>query len=248
MRPTRPVSALSSCDTKPGGGKNARVAHNEVYDTPYSAINYSGEAAVIEHNLLYDCMKVLHDGGAIYVFGGKGTVLRRNVARDIRDTGGYGASAYYLDETSENCLVEENISFNVAWPSHNHMAKNNTIRRNVFVSPADMKVTFPRSSGYRFEGNVLFAQGGILIENPDGVEHWSKNVLHAATGRVQGVGLRDYSRTGKADAVRGDTVTDDPLFVDGKAGNFGYRPGSPAMERGLPVLEMGQAGKKKKKE
>jgi hypothetical protein len=231
-----------------GGGKNARVVHNEVHDTTYSAINYSGENAVIEGNLLYDCMKALHDGGAIYVFGGKGTILRRNVARDFTDTGGYGASAYYLDETCENCVVEENISFNVAWPSHNHMAKNNTIRRNVFVSPGDMKITLQRSSGYTFEGNVLFAGGKILIENPDGVSTWSKNILHSLAGRYEAFALDQYSRTGKAEAVRGDTVASDPLFVNREQADLRYRAGSPAIERGLPVLEMSRAGRRTGKE
>ena len=231
-----------------GGGRNARVACNEVHDTPYSAINYAGENAVIEHNLLYDCMKTLHDGGAIYVFGGKGTVLRRNVARDFNDTGGYGASAYYLDETSENCIVEENISLNVAWPSHNHMAKDNTIRRNVFVSPGDMKITFQRSSGYTFDGNVLFAQGKILIENPDGIATWSKNILHSATGRYEAFNLNHYARTGPAEAVRGDTITSDPLFVNREKADFTYANGSPAAQLNLPVLEMTQAGRRAKKE
>jgi hypothetical protein len=55
-------------------------------------------------------MKVLHDGAAIYLFAARNCVLRGNVARDIVDTGGYGASAYYLDERSTGCVVERNLS------------------------------------------------------------------------------------------------------------------------------------------
>jgi hypothetical protein len=78
---------------------------------------------VIEHNLIYDCMKVLHDGAAIYMFAATNCVLRGNVARDVPDTGGYGSSAYYLDERSTGCVVERNLSHArrpAHAPSHGH--------------------------------------------------------------------------------------------------------------------------------
>ncbi|GAH89093.1 unnamed protein product, partial [marine sediment metagenome] len=99
-------------------------------------------------------MLELHDGGGIYCFAGKNLVLRGNFIRDIPDTGGYGASAYYLDERSENCLVEGNLSLRVDRPSHNHMANKNTIRNNVFIIDGDARLTFPRSSNYVFEKNI----------------------------------------------------------------------------------------------
>ena len=49
------------------GGRDCTVRHNEVHDCTYSAINYGGTGNVIEANLIYDCMKVLHDGAAIYM-------------------------------------------------------------------------------------------------------------------------------------------------------------------------------------
>ena len=58
---------------------------------------------------------------------GKRVVLRGNYIHDIVDMGGYGASAYYLDEQAEDCLVEGNLSVRVARPSHNHMARKNTL-------------------------------------------------------------------------------------------------------------------------
>ncbi|MHC4426378.1 MAG: right-handed parallel beta-helix repeat-containing protein, partial [Planctomycetota bacterium] len=85
-----------------GGGKDCLINHNEIHDCPYTAVNCGGERNRIEHNLIYRAMKELHDGGGIYCFAGKGLVLRGNFIRDIIDTGGYGASAYYLDERSEN--------------------------------------------------------------------------------------------------------------------------------------------------
>jgi len=227
------------------GGKASTVRNNEVHDCTYSAINYGGEGTVIEANLLYDCMKVLHDGGAIYVFAGKNTVLRRNVARDFTDTGGYGASAYYLDERSEGCVVEENLSVNVGWPSHNHMAKGNTIRNNVFVVAGDAKLTFPRSSDFALEGNVVYATGKITIQNPAAVTSWTNNVLFSKVGKVEGVKLADYAAAGAtAGAPGGTTVTADPLFADVGKEIFTYREGSPALKLGLKPLDPRMAGRR----
>ena len=105
-----------------GGGKDCEISHNHVYDTPYSAVTCGGQDNLIEGNRIHHAMQELHDGAGIYCFGGKGLVLRGNFIYDIVDTGGYGASAYYLDEQCEGCVVEKNLSINVARPSHNHMA------------------------------------------------------------------------------------------------------------------------------
>jgi hypothetical protein len=218
------------------GATDCVVSHNEVHDCSYSAINYGGPRNTIDHNLIYDCMKVLHDGAAIYLFAGKDCAVRGNVARDIVDTGGYGASAYYLDEQSEGCVVEGNLSINVAWPTHNHMARGNTIRDNVFVTDGDLKLTFPRSSGYTLSGNVLYAGGRITIENPDAVTAWSKNLFFSGAGRIEGVKLDQYAKVGPAEAVRGDTRVADPLFEDRAKDDFRYRAGSPASELGLRPL------------
>ncbi|MCY2995424.1 MAG: hypothetical protein NTY19_47300 [Planctomycetota bacterium] len=88
---------------------------------------------------------LFHDGAGIYITFCKRIVLRGNFIYDSIDTGGYGASAYYLDEQAEDCLVEDNLSVRVARPSHNHMARKNTLRNNVFVCAGDATLTFPRS-------------------------------------------------------------------------------------------------------
>ena len=227
-----------------GGGRNNTVSHNEVHNTPYSAINYGGQDNVIEYNLIYDCMKVLHDGAAIYVFAAKNTVLRGNVARDIPDTGGYGSSAYYLDERSEGCIVEGNLSINVQRPSHNHMALKNTIRNNVFIHEGDMRVTFPRSTEFAMEGNVLYATGKIRIDNPTGVTTWKNNVLFSGTGTIEGIKLADYSEAGATARPAGESILADPMFIDLKNGDYRYRPGSPAAKLGLKPIDAARAGRR----
>ncbi|HEX2972695.1 MAG TPA: hypothetical protein VHP11_10200, partial [Tepidisphaeraceae bacterium] len=186
-----------------------------------------------------------HDGGAIYVFAGKNCILRGNVARDIPDTGGYGSSSYYLDERSEGCIVENNLSVNVGRPSHNHMAKNNIIRNNVFITNGDLRLTFPRSTGHVLEGNILYAAGKITFENIDGVATWSKNVMYSAAGQVEGITLKDYSAAGTVPGARGDTLIADPLFIDLAKGDYRYKPESPATKLGLPMTDFSKAGRVK---
>jgi hypothetical protein len=226
-----------------GGGRDCLISHNEIHDCPYTAINCGGERNRIEHNLIYHAMKELHDGGGIYCFAGKDLVLRGNFIHDIIDTGGYGASAYYLDEQSENCLVEGNLSVGILRPSHNHMAKGNTIRNNVFVSNADARITFPRSSNYTFEHNVIQAKGQIVLENPDAITTLRDNVFFSAEGEIQCRRLKDYNQAGSYlfEADR-ENLTADPLIVEFDKGAVRFAASSPALKLGIKPIDVSSAG------
>ena len=225
------------------GGWECVVSHSEVHDTSYSAINYGGKTNRIEFNVIYDCMKVLHDGAAIYLFAGDGCLLRGNVARDLADRGGGPISAYYLDERSTGCVVEENLALRVSWPVHNHMATNNVIRRNVFISAGDMKLTWPRSREFTVAENILRAAGRIQFQRVEGVTNWSRNIFHSEAGRIEQVELRDNSPARTLEGAPGEPVLDDPQFDDWRNGDFRFRPGSPALELGLPVPDFSRAGR-----
>ena len=226
-----------------GGGKDCLISHNEIHDCTYTAINCGGERNRIEHNLIYRAMLELHDGGGIYCFAGKDLILRGNFIRDIIDTGGYGASAYYLDERSEGCLVEGNLSVGIVRPSHNHMAHRNTIRNNIFVNDKDLRITFPRSSDYVFEKNILRAQGKIIFENPDGMTTFRDNVLFSAEGAVQFQKLKDYSRTGSYAIQSSDeNQLADPLLIEYEKGVVRFAADSPASKCGIEPIDVGDAG------
>jgi hypothetical protein len=222
------------------GGTDCAVTHNHVHHTPYSAVNYGGERNTIANNLIDHCMEALHDGAAIYVFAAKNCTIRENVARDIANTGGYGASAYYLDERSEGCVVERNISINVPWPTHNHMARGNTLRHNVFVHDGPMSIRFQKCEAFTFEGNVCYASGPIRVDGPEAVGSAKGNVLFSAAGMVQGVPYKDYSAQRAGPLAWPGSSLADPLFVDLNALDLRYREGSPA--RDLPALDIRQAG------
>jgi hypothetical protein len=225
------------------GGRGNLVAHNEIHDCTYSAINYGGVSNIIANNLIHDCMKVLHDGAAIYLFAGRDCVLRGNLARDIVDTGGYGASAYYLDERSTGCVVEGNVSVRVNWPSHNHMATNNIVRENVFVAAGDARITLPRSSGFAFTRNVLYAPGRIRIENPGGVTNWQGNLFYSGAGKIERVPLKNYSNAGSESGAPDGTAVADPLVEVAANGVVRFRSNSPALQMGLTMPDVSRAGR-----
>ena len=154
------------------------IRRNEIHDTPYSGMGIGGHGTIIEENLLYRCMQVLHDGAAIYVSGAKGNILRRNVARDVVKAGsGYGVSSYYLDEKCRDCIVEKNVSIGVERPSQNHMTINCVLRDNVFIHTGSMSLGFSRCAGHQVTGNTFQLDGKLKLTDPDGVSEWSGNLI-----------------------------------------------------------------------
>ncbi len=226
-----------------GGGRDSLVAHNHVHHAPYSAVTYGGQNSVIEANRIHDAMLELHDGGGIYCFAGKKLILRGNYIYDIIDTGGYGASAYYLDERSEGCVVEGNLSVNVVRPSHNHMAKGNTIRNNVFVNEGDMRLTWPKSSDYRFEKNILWAKGKITFQNREGITTLAGNVLFSGEGKIECNKLNQYTQTGTYEMTpEGSNVQADPKLIAYRDGKVELAADSPARAMGIEPIDVSDAG------
>lgn len=165
------------------GGDGIQFVRNEIHDSPYSGvIGGGGKDCLIEENLVYRAMLVMHDGAAIY--GNlRQSVIRGNVVRDIRPNGkGFGASGYYLDEGSHDCIVERNVCVNVATPTHNHITRGTVLRDNVFISDEDMKVSFQRSEGITFSGNTLHVGGRLQFVCRNAATTWESNRIFRADG------------------------------------------------------------------
>ena len=229
-----------------GGGRDGQICtieHNTIHDTPYTAIACGGDDHRIEHNRIYRAMQVLHDGAGIYITFCKRVVLRGNYIHDIVDTGGYGASAYYLDEQAEDCLVEGNLSVRVARPSHNHMARNNTLRNNVFVCDGDATLTFPHSSDYRLEQNVIVAAGNIRITRPEAISEAVGNIALSKSGKLEGVKMEAYRQTGTQPIEPGGGWRlADPKLIEYESGKVRFAPDSPAGELEIEAIDVSGAG------
>ena len=246
-----------------GSGDNNLISHNELHDTPYSAICYGGDFSTIESNLFYKTMTVLNDGAAIYFGGCKGVVVRGNIVKGSRGQG--PAHAYYMDEKADSCFVEYNLAINTSWPSHNHMTLNCFIRNNVFIDEGDQTLTFPRSFGMTFEKNILIGKE-ITFQAPTGEktpEEMKKGVPEAvwpffdATGITSMLNNIIYSTSGKINLnkqveyqvvetvpleTRDGTIFADPMLKDPVNGDYGFKPGSPAIQLGILPIDVSTAG------
>ncbi len=170
--------ALHGITKLPEGTDGLHLFRNEIHDVTYSGIVCGRDNNLIEQNLIYRVMREMHDGAAIYCSRARNTVLRGNMVRDVVAVGkGFGVSAYYLDEQSENCVVERNVSIGVPRPTHNHLARKNVIRNNVFIVEGDMQLSFQRSADYTFEGNILYVPGKIRITGPGALKVWKDNII-----------------------------------------------------------------------
>ena len=187
-------------------------------------------------------MQVLHDGAGIYITFCKRIVVRGNFIHDIVDTGGYGASAYYLDEQAEDCLVEGNLSVRVARPSHNHMARKNTLRGNVFVCDGDATLTFPRSSDYWLEKNVVVASGTIRITRPEAITEAAGNLLSATRARWKASSWRTTVRPAPSRSVRAGWLLADPKLTEYESGQVRFAPDSPTGELKIEAIDVSRAG------
>jgi hypothetical protein len=170
-------------------GTDGDISHNEVSGCPYTAIHSGGRGMRIEFNILRDFMKELDDGGAIYSFAAKHCIYRGNAAYG---TSGRLAHAYYLDEQSEDSVVEENLAVNTRSPCHNHMARNCVIRRNTFIDDGPSAVLLMRCEGFTFEDNLWVGGGGLTLTMPrQGLKRTSGNRLYPGTGAIRVGWLKD---------------------------------------------------------
>lgn len=220
-------------------GQSNSIAANRIENTLYTAIACGGNGHLIENNVIRNFMQELDDGAAIYITFCKNVIVRHNQV-----IGPHRYSAYYIDEQGENCLIEKNIAFDSSWPSHNHMARNCILRNNVFHSRGEMKLTFPKSSGFIMEKNVLHARGPITISravwwDAAAVEQKAlaampNNIFFSRGGVIE----EDLAGAQTDFAPRDGTVMKDPLFRKPDRGDFSFLPGSPAHELGIKPLVM----------
>lgn len=241
----RPGQVYPSAIGIHSSGVGHSVRHCTIRDTPYTAMLPGSDDCVAEYNLIEGAMKVLHDGAGIYTGFNKGAVIRRNIVRGIQNTGGYGACAYYVDEQGTGARVEENLSDGVEEPLRLHMAKDGLIRGNVFVSPGGLKVSMARSSGFRFERNVLSAQGEIVFSGKrEALALLVENILFSASGKVVRELLDDYATVGREPVGEGDAnVFTEPGFA---SPGRGFAKGSPALATGIVSEPWKGAGRRTK--
>lgn len=111
--------------------RDTRIAYNLVHDMPYTGISIGFEwseiptsqrGCIVENNHVYDVMKLLADGGAIYTLGWQpGTVLRGNHLHDVHRSafahGGAPNNGVFFDQGTKGLHVEKNVIYKTSGES-----------------------------------------------------------------------------------------------------------------------------------
>jgi parallel beta-helix repeat protein len=122
------------------------VRDNVFTEVGYVAIN-AEKNAVIERNIVRDCMKLLNDGGGIAFDNGDGMIIRNNIVQDL--VGNWESSA-------PNFHASYSISFGIYFgniSNKNVLVKHNTVSNCSAGVYMDHTMV---STGNRVEDNVLF--------------------------------------------------------------------------------------------
>ena len=174
-------------DGRPEESGGVVIAENEISGSPYCGIALGGGPHLVEGNVLSNCMRVLRDGAAVYCSRGIGTILRGNTAISCRDN--ELSYAWYLDEWSENCLVEHNLADGFSVPFQFHRAKHCVIRGNRSRSPEAMTIRATMCRDLNFRDNTFEAVGNLYLQtNREETEpsenspfHWENNTFFATS-------------------------------------------------------------------
>ncbi len=223
--------------------KNCTIEHNELHHVPYAAICAGGKNLKIQKNLIYDAMQDLYDGAGIYITFCKNALVKNNFIRDIKDTPGAGTSAYYLDEKSIDCVVEENMEINVPRASHNHIAKNNIFRNNFFIMKEKGWFTMERSEDYTFENNVVVTGTGFDIWDLKFCPNFRNNLLFSGSGTLGTKDIERYAILKEYEIeLKNGNRNEDPQLLSYNNGKVIFAENSPLKEMGIKPIDVSDAG------
>ncbi len=226
------------------GGLRVHLQHNHFHHTAYGCTHLTAAFSRVESNLFHDYMETMLDGGAIYVGFCKGIEVRGNI---VRGPGGTShAHAYYIDERSEDFVIESNLAVNTRWPSHNHRSCNCTIRGNVFLDDGDSLISLLVCKGFALEKNIWFARGRLSLQAyRDSISSMAANVLFSGTGVMQAEWLLPPYAADCTEPlpIRDGTLCGDPGFIDAAAGDYRFKHDSLARKLGIEPIDVSKAGR-----
>ncbi|MBK9177291.1 MAG: T9SS type A sorting domain-containing protein [Flavobacteriales bacterium] len=127
-------------------GYDMIIRDNVFTEVGYCAIN-TERNALVERNIVRDCMKLLNDGGGIAFDNADGMIIRNNIVQDL--VGNFESSA-------PNFHACYSISFGIYF---GNISNKNTLVKNNTVSNCSSGIYIDHtmaSTGNRIEDNVLF--------------------------------------------------------------------------------------------
>jgi len=191
-------------------GTGNMAAHNELYNSPHTAMFFGGNNNVLEYNLIHDVCLDTDDAGAIYDgrswCSAYGTAIRGNVIYDVGGNG-YAPNGIYLDDGLSGVTVEDNLLVNVPGRVIALGGRDLTVRGNVVVNggrpinydEGQLRLALEGlESSHSREGGSMWVE---LFASP-----WQTDIWKAAFPKLAAI-TSDFSDT------------DDPNFAPNPAGS-----------------------------
>ena len=240
-------------------GRNL-IAHNEIYDTYYTAISVGWNWGyretpchdnIIEYNHLHDIgQNMLSDMGAVYTLGPqRGTIIRNNLIHDVNSFT-YGGWGLYTDEGSSDIVLENNVVYRTKSAGfHQHYGRDNIVRNNIFAFGREHQLMRTRDEdhvSFIFERNIVYYDSGDLLgSNWKGDESrfkLSKNLYFDARPGGHTVFAGSTFEQWQAKGHDAGSIMADPMFKNPSAYDFRIEPGSPALKLGFSPIDLSTVG------
>jgi hypothetical protein len=195
---------------------------------------------VIEFNEVHDCLKRLHDGNCIYLSGhGAGNIVRHNVTYNHPE-----GSMIRTDDDSHGAVVQGNLMFGTTGRWGITLKGLNTATGNIFVNchlltglagnTVDPESNLSRNVFYHtstdFGNGFHYGLKGVKA----GLDY---NVYYHEGGKGPAM-LQMQLKESLTKVIDQHSVVADPMFVDHRHGDFGFKPGSPALALGIKPLPL----------
>lgn len=195
---------------------------------------------VIEFNEVHDCLKRLHDGNCIYLSGnGAGNIVRHNVTYNHPE-----GSMIRTDDDSHGATVQGNLMFGTTGRWGITIKGLNTATGNFFVNcnlltglagnTVDPESTLSRNVFYHtstdFGNGFHYGLKGVKA----GLDY---NLYYHEGGKGPAM-LQMQLKESLTKVIDQHSVVADPMFVDHRHGDFGFKPGSPALALGIAPLPL----------
>ncbi|MBK8504329.1 MAG: right-handed parallel beta-helix repeat-containing protein [Saprospiraceae bacterium] len=170
-----------------------KLVDNEIYDLPYTGISagwmWSPEDTPCQGNQIignhiYTIMKMLSDGGGIYMLGKQpGSLISGNCIHDVDINAGRAESnGMFIDEGSTGITIEKNLIYHIAKsPLRFHRAGKNIVRENILISPDSIPAIRYNNTA---EENIAQLDNQYLAEMDslklsDFLERWQKENIRS---------------------------------------------------------------------
>ncbi|WP_237742716.1 Calx-beta domain-containing protein [Actinopolymorpha alba] len=196
-------------------GRGHLVSNNTVYHSGRSLIGGEFFAAIIQYNDFHHGNYFAHDTGMLYTAHNDlgNSEIHHNYWHDnvFRSNGeGEWTGGIYLDESSANALIYDNVTWNLSWLGIivNHLSN--------FV---------------QVYNNTTYNTSGIRVSEPTyGLDAYGDRIQNNIATQELGTGATSIG------AVFGNNLTSgDPEYVSLPAKDFHLTPGSPARNAGTPI-------------